>query len=222
MEGAAGPPRLPGQAPPVRPLILLVDDDVHLLALLGSALQAADFEVRLATSAQMAMQMLAEPGCRPNLALVDLHMPAMSGLQLMRASADSGSHGPAALPFMLMSASASEVFVQRAAGQGALGYLVKPIDLAQLLPAVTTALARSQQIASLHETAARLQAALLSETETAMAIGVLMARFGVDRARAHGALHQHARANQRSVLQVAGDVLAQAPALVGIGHRLRQ
>jgi DNA-binding response OmpR family regulator len=202
-------------ATPVRPLILLVDDDAHLLALLANALQASGYDVRLASSAKMAVELLADGSRAPDLALIDMHMPDMNGLQLVH-SLSAGQP----LPFLMMSASSSEVFVRRAAEQGAVAYLVKPIELAQLVPAVITGIARGREIRALHESETKLTAALLGGRETAMAVGVVMERFHVDSESAFGALRQHARSNQRRLVDVATEFLKNSKVASGIAQRL--
>ena len=200
-----------------RPLILLVDDDAHMLALLGNALQAARFDVRLATSAPMAEEMLANCARMPDLAIIDMHMPAMNGMHLV-----SRVNERAPLPFLMMSASDSELLVRRAAEQGAVGYLVKPVELQQLLPAVITGIARGQEIRNLHETGARLTTALLNGRETAMAVGMVMERFHVDRDSAFGALRQHARSNRLRLVDVVTQVLTNGNVAAGIAQRLEK
>lgn len=188
--------------PAARPLILLVDDDAHLLALLANALQAGGCDVVLASSAAMAMELLGEGQRRPDLAIIDMYMPDTSGLQLVH-SLEAGKP----LPFLMMSASANAVLVRSAAEHGAVGYLVKPINLAQLMPTVITAIARGREIRALHESESKLTAALLSGRETAMAVGMAMERFELDSESAFGTLRQHARSNQRRLAEVAAEFL---------------
>src|SRR4051812_35253640 len=118
-----------------RRLIMLVDDDVLILGLLSKFLQLAGFDVRIATSGEMALDMLAESGREPDLALLDVAMPGMTGLELAaRLHADSG------VPFMFLSADDKQDTVREATDAGAVGYLVKPIDTARIAPTIHAAL----------------------------------------------------------------------------------
>ena len=65
-----------------RQTILIVDDDVRVLSVLADLLERAEFEVLTATSAAEATQILAvrEPG----VALIDILMPGINGLDLCR------------------------------------------------------------------------------------------------------------------------------------------
>jgi two-component system, OmpR family, KDP operon response regulator KdpE len=68
--------------PPVRPAILLVDDDRTLLSVLSRRVSRAGFEVTSATSGPAALKAL-ESGW-PALLVVDLMMPGMDGFELCR------------------------------------------------------------------------------------------------------------------------------------------
>lgn len=180
-----------------QPLILLVDDDPHLLALLSGALQANGFKVALATSAAMAIAMYGE-GLRPALALIDLHMPDISGMQLaekLRSGALS--------PFVMMSVSSGAIFAARAAELGAVGYLAKPVDLHQLISTVIAGIARGREIRSLSQLTARLTASMHDSREAGVAIGMLMQKFRIDRAVAARSLDDYARNQQLPLAQAA-------------------
>jgi len=71
--------------------------------------------------------------------LLDLRMPGMSGLELLRAI--SGT--PSALPVVLISGHADELTRSEALAAGATEMLEKPIDEAWLLQAVEQALAQA-------------------------------------------------------------------------------
>ncbi|HAT29503.1 MAG TPA: response regulator [Janthinobacterium sp.] len=196
--------------PPIvtKRLILLVDDDMLILGLLSQFLQRAGHDTRMATSGQMALDMLAETGHEPDLALLDISMPGMSGLELARRMQAETS-----VPLMFLSASENAEMVKQAAAYGAVGYLVKPIDMAQLSPSIAAALARGDEIRQLRETEIKLTHALRSGREIGMAIGVLMERYKTDRDTAFTVLRDHARSQRRKLNDVAQEVLASAEAL---------
>src|ERR1700741_5001659 len=110
-------------------LILLVDDDILILGLMSKFLQLAGYDARMASSGQMALDMILESGREPDLALLDINMPGMSGLELAkRLQAET------TVPVMFLSASDDDEIVRQAAQAGAVGYLVKPIDTARIAP----------------------------------------------------------------------------------------
>ena len=67
---------------PAKPLLLLVDDvptNLHLLA----ALLKADYRIKTATSGQAALDLIARTE-HPELILLDVMMPGMSGIEVLR------------------------------------------------------------------------------------------------------------------------------------------
>ncbi len=198
-----------------RRLILLVDDDVLLLGLISNYLGGAGYDVRIATSAPMALDLLADGVREPDLAVFDIHMPGMSGLELSR-----HVRANSAIPFMFLSASDDADSVRLAAANGAVGYLVKPVDLAQLGPAIAAALARGDEIRALRQSEGRLTQALQNGRETGMAVGLLMERYKTDRETAFRALRDHARSQQRKLNDVAAELLTAAEALNALAPRI--
>jgi DNA-binding response OmpR family regulator len=187
--------------------ILIVDDDLLILGLISHCLQEAGYDVRMATSGQMALDMVAECGREPDLALLDINMPGMSGIELARRLLDE-----AAIPFMILSASDDDNVVRQATACGALGYLLKPVDPGRILPGVRAALARAAKTARPRSSDSRL-ALVMQSGDAGMAVGVLMERYKIDRHAAFQALRDHARLAQRDLNEVAREVLASAEAL---------
>jgi signal transduction histidine kinase/HPt (histidine-containing phosphotransfer) domain-containing protein/ActR/RegA family two-component response regulator len=73
---------------------------------------------------------------RPDLVLLDLHLPDIPGEQVLAAL--RGDHELADTPVIIVSADASPVQAKRLLAAGANGYLTKPFDIDQLLAAVRT------------------------------------------------------------------------------------
>lgn len=180
--------------------ILIVDDDRLVLATLGHGLRDAGYRVSEAAEGAAALALVSRE--KPDLALLDVRMPDISGVKLAERLA--AEHG---VPFMFLSAYGDPDIIQRATELGALGYLVKPLDVPQIIPSIEAALARSAQIRSLTDTGEQLSQALESGRETSMAIGVLMERRGLDRDEAFEALRSHARSQRRRIHEVAAELV---------------
>ncbi len=112
-------------APPRR-LILLVDDDPLLLDYLKTVLDHAGYETVAAESAAEALQRVAEREADIALALLDISMPGMSGLDLARRLKDHTS-----VAFMFLSSVDDAETARQAASHGAVGFVVKPVDHAR-------------------------------------------------------------------------------------------
>ena len=189
-------------APPRR-LILLVDDDPLLLDYLKTVLEHAGYATVAAGSAAEALQRVAEREADIALALLDISMPGMSGLDLARRLKDHTS-----VAFMFLSSVDDAETARQAASHGAVGFVVKPVDAARLLPAFESALARADEIRQLRRTEANLNAALAAGRETSLAVGLLMARFHTDRNTAFEVLRDHARSHRRKINEVAEQLVS--------------
>ena len=192
-----------GASVPPRRLILLVDDDPLLLDYLKTVLDHAGYDTVAAESAAEALQRVAEREADIALALLDISMPGMSGLDLARRFKDHTS-----VAFMFLSSVDDAETARQAASHGAVGFVVKPVDAARLLPAFESALARADEIRQLRRTEANLNAALAAGRETSLAVGLLMARYQTDRNTAFEVLRDHARSSRRKINEVAEQLVS--------------
>ncbi|MES2901530.1 MAG: response regulator [Pseudomonadota bacterium] len=183
-------------------LILVVDDDPLILGLVERCLQIAGYDVVSATSSLDALALIAGGARDPDLAVLDVSMPGMSGLELA-ARLQQTWH----IPSMFLTASEDPATVRQASERGALGYLVKPVDPAHIAPSVQAALARADEIRQLRANESRLTAALLQGRETGMAVGILMERYKTDQHTAFRMLRDQARNARRKLIEVAGELL---------------
>lgn len=180
--------------------ILIVDDDRLILATLRTGLEHAGFDVLQASSGADGWRLAVDS--RPDLALLDVRMPGMSGIELaqrLRAETE--------VPFMIFSAYGDLDIARQAAEYGAVGYLVKPIDTPQIIPAIEAGLARAEEIRALRRNEAVLTAALAAGRETNIATGVVMERYRVNRNRAYDILRDFARARRRKLNEVATELI---------------
>lgn len=86
--------------------ILIVDDDPLALQGLQRALAAGGYKVHTADGGASALKMLEEPGIAPDLLLVDVMMPEISGLEVLRRVQAEARR--ADLPVMLITAVADK------------------------------------------------------------------------------------------------------------------
>jgi len=181
--------------------ILVVDDDRLVLAALAEGLRIAGYRVTGVASGEDALGITDTP----DLALLDVRMPGMSGIELGRKLREQGG-----VPFLFLSAYGDQEIVKQAAEEGALGYLVKPLDIQQIVPSIEAALARGNDIKKLRESEAQLSTALIGSREISMAVGLLMMRDRLNREQAFELLRSHARSQRRAVSEVAKELLNSA------------
>ncbi|KKC27120.1 response regulator [Sphingomonas sp. SRS2] len=107
--------------------ILYVDDEADIRMIVEMALQLRPgIEVRTAISGDAAYDMLQSASWRPELMMVDVMMPGLTGPELMdklRADPDT-----AAIPIIFVTARARPQDIQAYVAQGALGVITKPFD----------------------------------------------------------------------------------------------
>ena len=118
-------------------LILVADDDEDILALVKAVLERSGHEVVTVADGAAALATLHTR--KPDLAVLDITMPQVDGLEVLRRlRADAET---AALPVVLLSAQAQEADIERGFVTGASAYIKKPFSprelatrVAQLLP----------------------------------------------------------------------------------------
>ena len=110
------------------PLVLLVDDNEGNRDLMELHLEGLPVRCVVAADGQGALQAVAQT--RPDLILLDVMMPKMSGFEVCRAIKSDESLRE--IPVVMVTALDSVVDQDRAKSEGADGYMVKPIDRDEL------------------------------------------------------------------------------------------
>jgi len=109
--------------------VLVVDDNSVNLAVAEEFLRVLGAEVRAAEGGEAALALLREEASE--LIFLDVHMPGMDGLEVLRAIR-SGAAGPADVPVIALTADAMVGDRERYLAEGMDGYLSKPVDFDQL------------------------------------------------------------------------------------------
>ena len=111
----------------VKPVILVVDDDLPILTLMRNVLREFGFEARVANSGAAALEAVRET--MPDLVLLDKNMPGMSGTDVIQALRREG--GMAQVPVVILSGEA--VDPEEIARLGAVDAVMKPFDVMDLV-----------------------------------------------------------------------------------------
>ena len=139
----------------------------------------------------------------PDLAIMDVKMPKLDGIEAARRIIDS-----CPIPIVLLTAYGQEELVSRAVEAGIFGYLVKPFREADLLPAIHTARARHEELAALREEAESLAEALAARKTIERAKGLLMEKEGLSEEDAFARLRKASQASGRPLKVIADAVVA--------------
>jgi AmiR/NasT family two-component response regulator len=193
--------------------LLVADDEPLIVATLSEGLREHGYTVLEASSGAEAVRLCIDE--RPDLAILDLRMPGMSGIEAAREIAKS-SH----VPFIFLSAFDDAESVQQAAEEGALGYLVKPVNVHQVIPTIEAALQRASEIKRLQEKQAHLSVALTTGRETSVAVGLIMSQTGLGAEDAEAALRGYARHERRKMSEIATQIVEAADTLNRLVHAI--
>ncbi|OGU16879.1 MAG: diguanylate cyclase [Geobacteraceae bacterium GWC2_53_11] len=124
----------------LKPLLLLVDDMPANLHLLAASLKA-DYRIKTATNGSSALD-LAGREDRPHLILLDVMMPGMNGIEVLRRLRNNPETGE--IPVIFVSADASEQSQLDTLELGADDYLTKPVVPTILMARVRNVLQRKR------------------------------------------------------------------------------
>ncbi len=191
-----------GTSKPAKPTILIVDDDRLILATLSKGLRNAGYELREASSGAEAIFCCAEQP--PDLVLLDARMPGLSGMDV---AVELYSRN---IPFIFLSAYGDHAIVKQAVEKGAFSYLVKPLDVPQIVPVIEAALVRSAELKQLKLSEQNLNVALSRGRASSVAIGLLMERYRFTADEAFEVLRQYARSQRRRLDEVAVQMVSAA------------
>lgn len=137
------------------PLVLIVDDDAALRSMLERFVQQQGFDVMTFPDGRPALASL--PSIHPDVALVDLQMPEIGGLEVLRAMRQAAPD----CRVVLMTGQPSLETAIQAVKLGALDYLSKPFEfdrVRELLATVGQGLAQRQKVFAVEsELAARVE-----------------------------------------------------------------
>lgn len=117
--------------------VWIVDDDEEMRRAIGLMLKMLACEVMAFHSARSAAQTLLM-GKRPELMILDINMPEVSGLDLLEFLRRRPEWKE--LPIIMLSSESADIAVDQALNLGADAYIMKPVTIQELEKAMTTAL----------------------------------------------------------------------------------
>jgi two-component system, chemotaxis family, chemotaxis protein CheY len=115
--------------------ILVVDDSETIRQRVAGALEQAGFAVATAQDGIEGLQRIQEE--KPAMVILDVNMPRMSGLDML----DSIDVKTSGIPVLLLTTEVQPALMARAKKAGAKGWMVKPVDVDQLVETVRKVIA---------------------------------------------------------------------------------
>jgi AmiR/NasT family two-component response regulator len=182
--------------------ILIAEDETIIRLDLRDLLERAGHEiVAEARDGEEAVSLAREHA--PELAIMDVKMPKLDGIEAAKRILEERP-----IPIVMLTAYGQEELVNRAVEAGVFGYLVKPFREQDLVPAIATARARHEELASVREEAESLADALAARKVIERAKGLLMEKEGLTEATAFDRLRKASQVSGRPLKVIAEAVVA--------------
>jgi response regulator NasT len=181
--------------------ILIAEDETIIRLDLRALLEKAGLDVCAeARDGEEAVELARTE--RPDLAIMDVRMPRLDGIEAARRILDERP-----IPIVMLTAYGQDELVSRAIEAGVFGYLVKPFRETDLLPAIATARARHEELQTLREEAESLSEALAARKVIERAKGLLMAKEGLTEDEAFDRLRRASQVSGRPLKVIADAVV---------------
>lgn len=185
------------------PRIVIAEDEAIIRLDLREMLEEEGYEVvGEAGNGETALQLTQD--LKPDLVILDIFMPGMDGLTAAaRINEDELS------AVLILTAFSQRDLVEQATRTGAMAYLVKPFDKADLVPAVELAMARWAEVRALAAESRNLSERLESRKLVERAKGVLMQTHGLSEQDSFRFIQKLAMQRRASMREVADQLLRQ-------------
>ena len=181
--------------------VLVAEDEAIIRLDLKEMLEEEGLEVVAEVSDGEAAVRLARDH-HPDVVVMDVKMPGVDGISAARGIVEDDLGA-----VVMLTAYSQRELVRRAAEAGAMGYLVKPFQKSDLLPAIEMAVTRNAEMRKLKRQRADLTERLRVRKMLDRAKGRLMDEFGLSEADAFGYLQKKAMEERRSLGAVASELL---------------
>ncbi len=182
--------------------VVIAEDEAIIRLDLKETLQEEGYEVVGETGrGDEAVTLVRE--LEPDLAILDIRMPGMDGLEAAR---EISEHKTSAV--LILTAHSQRDFIEQARDAGALAYLVKPFQRSELIPAVEIALGRHREMRALQDQTESLEDQLETRKLVDRAKGVLMDNHGLAEAEAFDWIQRRAMDTRVKARDVAEQVIA--------------
>jgi len=182
--------------------ILVVEDESIVLLDITIMLKDAGFDVvGHARNGEKAIELA--HALQPDLVLMDIKMPKMNGLKASDVISNTFQ-----IPVLLLTAFSQRDYIDEAKRANIVGYLVKPITEANLIPAVEIALLQAANTKKYQERNAQLDETLTNRKVIEKAKGIIMKRKNVTEEIAYNKLRRLSMDKQLSMETVARRIIA--------------
>ena len=182
--------------------IVLAEDEAIIRLDLRESLQEEGYEVVGDVGrGDKAVEMV--EALRPDVAIFDIKMPGISGLEAAKIVSDKKI-----CPVVMLTAFSQREIIEQARDAGALAYLVKPFQKTDLVPAIELAIARFAELRSLSGEVAALGAQLETRKLIDRAKGVLIDKHRLSESDAFAFIQSMAMSQRMKMGDIAEQIIA--------------
>jgi response regulator NasT len=180
--------------------VVIAEDEAIIRLDLKETLEEEGYEVVGETGrGDKAVDLVRE--LRPDLAILDIKMPGMDGIEAARLITKDRICG-----VLVLTAFSQREVIEQARDAGALAYLVKPFQKTDLVPAIEVAIARFREMQALNGEVDALEEQLETRKSIDRAKGVLIDQFSMSESDAYGFIQRGAM-NHRSTMKAVADMV---------------
>ncbi len=182
--------------------IVLAEDEAIIRLDLRESLQEEGYEVVGDVGrGDKAVELVRET--KPDVAIFDIKMPGMSGLEAAKIVSDEKI-----CPVVMLTAFSQREIIEQARDAGALAYLVKPFQKTDLVPAIELAIARFAELRSLSGEVAALGAQLEIRKLVDRAKGLLIDQHKMSEADSFSYIQSMAMSERKKMGEIAEQIIA--------------
>ena len=138
---------------------------------------------------------------RPDLAILDIKMPGMDGIEAARLITKDRICG-----VLVLTAFSQREIIEEARDAGALAYLVKPFQKSDLIPAIEVAIGRFRELQALNGEVDALGEQLEARKAIDRAKGILIDQFKMSESDSYGFIQRGAM-NHRTTMKAVADMV---------------
>ena len=180
--------------------VVIAEDEAIIRLDLKETLEEVGYEVVGETGrGDKAVDLVRE--LRPDLAILDIKMPGMDGIEAARLITKDRICG-----VLVLTAFSQREVIEQARDAGALAYLVKPFQKTDLVPAIEVAIARFREMQALNGEVDALEEQLEARKSIDRAKGILIDQCSMSESDAYGFIQRGAM-NHRTTMKAVADMV---------------
>ncbi|MBM7649281.1 response regulator NasT [Bacillus ectoiniformans] len=181
--------------------ILLVEDESIIRLDISSILKDNGYEVvGEAGDGEKAVELALS--IKPDLIIMDIKMPKLNGLK-----ASEIISGKLDIPIVLVTAYSQKEFVERSKQSNVVGYLVKPVSEANMIPAIEVALHQAEKMKDMKQAVDSAHEKVEKRKLVEKAKGLLMNHFNISEEKAYQRIRKVSMKHQLAMEQVAEKII---------------